>query len=313
MNAAFVTTYLNEENDILSFLKSLFKQSKLPKEIILVDGGSTDKTNEKIKEFLSTIPSNKKAKVKIVKKIGNRSKGRNAGIALAKQNVIAVSDVGCILEKRWFERIVDPFKNSNVDVVSGFYKPICNNVFEKCLSTYTCTMQDKLNHDFLPSSRSVAFKKSAWKKVNGYPKDLDTCEDLVFAKKLRKKKLVFKLQKNAIVYWPQRKNIFEAAKQFFSYSQGDGKARYVRKNTPLLFLRYLILCIVVVTYLKTNNSIALLIIYTSILLYIIWSIKKNYRYVKDVKSYFILPILQVVSDLAVMLGMCIGFAKSLTK
>ncbi|MCL5073807.1 MAG: glycosyltransferase, partial [Actinobacteria bacterium] len=43
-NVSFIITLLNEEKDISVFLDSLFEQSALPEEIVIVDGGSTDNT-----------------------------------------------------------------------------------------------------------------------------------------------------------------------------------------------------------------------------------------------------------------------------
>src|SRR3972149_3758303 len=58
-NVSFIITLLNEEKDISAFLDSLFEQSALPEEIVIVDGGSTDNTLdilsnyflEKVKDF----------------------------------------------------------------------------------------------------------------------------------------------------------------------------------------------------------------------------------------------------------------------
>jgi glycosyltransferase involved in cell wall biosynthesis len=46
---SFITTIYNEEKTIEKFLDSLFFQTKKVNEIIIVDGGSTDTTVEKIK------------------------------------------------------------------------------------------------------------------------------------------------------------------------------------------------------------------------------------------------------------------------
>ena len=77
---------------------------------------------------------------------------------MSDADTIVATDAGCILKKDWFEKITQPFTNRNIDVVAGFYKPITNSVFEKCFSTYTCTMSDQVTADFLPSSRSFAFR-----------------------------------------------------------------------------------------------------------------------------------------------------------
>ena len=311
MKVSFITTVFNEENSISVFLDSLFSQTVLPFEIIIVDAGSTDDTvsiaEKKIQEFKKF---NKRIFVKILAKNGNRSIGRNRAIEEATGDIIACSDVGCVLNKDWLKLITAPFNIRNVDIVSGFYKPIANTVFEKCLATYTCVMPDKVNPAiFLPSARSVAFKKSVWKKIGGYSEELDTCEDLVFAKKIQKAGCKFFFEKNAIVYWPQRKNFAEAFGQFFTYAQGDGQALYFRPQTPFLFGRYIVASSILLLGVVTQNNFFILSLLILFLLYLMWAIVKNFKYVKKIKALFILPTLQLIADVAVLFGTLLGIVK----
>jgi hypothetical protein len=45
--------------------------------------------------------------------------------------------------------------------------------------------------------------------------------------------------------------------------------------------------------------------------YILWSINKNYKYVRNPLGFLYLPILQFTSDIAVLSGMSVGFINSL--
>lgn len=307
LNISLITTCLNEENAVLTFLDSIEKQTVLPGEVIIVDALSNDRTVDRITYFVSSIQE-KKLSIKIITKKGNRSIGRNEAVRCAKNEIILCSDVGCVLDKNWVKNITIPFQNSTIDVVSGFYKPITHSLFEKCLSTYTSVMPDKIDPDnFLPSSRSVAFRKSAWKEVGGYPIDLDTCEDLVFDKKLKEKGFQFVFQKNAIVYWPQQKNILQAARQFYSYAKGDGKAHYFRKSTPFLFGRYFFAGVLILFYFIFRFPLLLATIYLLFIVYLLWTIHKNYRYVQNWQALVYLPLLQFTADLTVLAGISIGY------
>lgn len=298
MKTTFIATVLNEEESIEEFIDSLEGQSKKPNEIIIVDAGSKDQTRNILKKY---------KRVKVLTKKGNRSKGRNFAIKHAKGDIIIASDAGCILDKNFIKNITPPFINPKIDVVSGYYYPITNSVFEKSLATYTCVMPDRVDKDnFLPSSRSIAFRKEAWKKVNGYPEHLDTCEDLVFARNLKKNNLGFKFQKNAFVKWRQKSTFLNAWKQFYNYAKGDGKGLFIRPQTPLLFIRYIIGILLISYFLKTFNNTVLGIILCLICLYLIWSVVKNYKYVKNPKAFFYLPLLQIISDSAVITGMSLG-------
>lgn len=309
MKSTFITTVFNEERSIEAFIKSLINQSVVPDEIIITDANSSDKTISIIEKLLKN--SKYKNRFIILSKKGNRSKGRNEAIKNAMNEIILCSDAGCVLDINWIKNILKPFKDQDIDVVSGFYLAKTENIFERSLSTYTCVMPEKIDKDnFLPSSRSIAFKKSSWKRAGGYPEWLDTCEDLVFDKNLLNTKAKFIFAKDAIVYWPQRKNYLEAFKQFFSYAIGDGTARYIRKSTPLLFIRYLVGILFLLFYIYLGSNILLLIILLLFLGYILWSIRKNYKYVGNLQAIIYLPILQFTSDIAVILGMSLGLSKS---
>lgn len=305
MKISLISTVFQEENNILTFLKSIVKQTKRPDEVVLVDAGSSDNTLSLMRNFAKTSPF----LLKIIVKEGNRSVGRNEAIKLARNEIIAVSDVGCILDKEWLENITHPFSGNQVDVVAGFYKPVAHTVFEQCLATYTSVMEDKIDENFLPSSRSVAFRKAVWEKVGGYPKELDTCEDLVFSRRLKKKGYVFSVEKNAVVFWPQRKNIKEAFVQFYGYAVGDGQARYFRKQTPFLFLRAALGIYLLSGLLLKPSLPYLLFLLFLFLLYSLWAIWKNYKYVKHWEATIFLPLLQITSDIAVPLGMLYGLVK----
>lgn len=302
-----ITTVKNEEKTIENFLESVAKQTKKPTEVVIVDGGSNDSTVQKLK----VISKKLKLQIRIIKKRGNRSVGRNTAIKASIYPIIAVTDAGCILNHNWLEKITKPFERQEVDVVAGFYRPITYGVFEKCLATYTCVMPDKLKKkNFLPSSRSVSFRKLAWERVGGYPENLDTCEDLVFDKRLKQAGMKFITVPQAIVYWPQRKNILAAAAQFFSYAHGDGKARYFRWSTPFLFGRYTLGAALLLFIIKTKTYELLSLVLLLLVVYLVWSIQKNYKYVKNWKAFFYLPLLQFVSDICVLLGTTIGFIRS---
>ena len=307
---SFIATIYNESDSIKLFLNSLLSQSMQPDEIVIVDAGSEDNTVGVVKSILNE----GKIPWKVFQKKGNRSIGRNEAVKRATGNIIVASDAGCILNKNWLKNITYPFKDKSISVVAGYYLPKTNSVFEKCLAAYTCVMPDKLNKvNYLPSSRSVAFRKSAWKKVGGYPEELDTCEDLVFARNLKKSGLRFYVEDKSIVYWPQRKNLHEAFRQFYGYAKGDGQARYIRPQTPLLFGRYLVGLFLAVGGLIFHIDQMYISLLVLLLLYLLWVIQKNYRYVRVSEALFWLPILQITSDIAVMKGTFTGCLSKFTE
>jgi glycosyltransferase involved in cell wall biosynthesis len=308
MKVSFIATVFNEEKSISTFLESIFNQSLRPDEIIIVDAGSTDKTLFQISDFRSKISDKKKIDIKVFIKKGTRSVGRNEAVKHATGDIIAISDAGNILDRRWVENIIKPFKDGSVDVVAGYYKGLAKSIFEKCLIPYVLVMPDKANAagEFLPSTRSMAIRKSAFIKSGGFNPKLNYGEDYEFANRLKDKGFKFAFVKDAIVGWMPRKNIFESFKMFFKLAMGDAQARILRDKVVYLFLRY-IFAVYLLALGLVMRSVSLWEVYgLLILMYICWSIKKNYKYVKQWQAIYYLPLLQVTSDIAVISGSLVG-------
>lgn len=291
---SLIATVLNEKDAIGAFLDSIAAQSHQPDEVIIVDAGSTDGTWEALQKAKTIIAIQEK---------GNRSHGRNTAIRRAKHTLSAVSDVGCTLSKDWLQKLLLTQKATKADVVAGFYTASHpgQSVFQKALASYTCTMPDQLDPEtFLPSSRSILFTRDAWEAVGGYPEQLDTCEDLMFAQALKQSGQTFAMAADARVIWPQKTTFYAAAKQLYGYAYGDGQAGYIRRTIPLLYGRYIVGIVLLGT---------IPLIYCAMLagLYVAWSIAKNYRYVTNWRAFYILPALQCIADVAVMTGMLHGY------
>jgi hypothetical protein len=101
-------------------------------------------------------------------------------------------------------------------------------------------LQDIHPERFLPSSRSVAFFKSAWKEVGGYPEWLDYCEDLILDIRLRSLYGPFVLVPEALAYFRPRPTLCAFFRQYYRYARGDGKADLWRLRHAFRYLTYLV-------------------------------------------------------------------------
>ena len=299
MKVSFIATVYNEEASVGALLDSIIKQSKMPEEIIIVDGGSTDNTLSVISNFQFPISKNK---LKVISMKGNRAVGRNEAINKASNEIIVCSDSGCILDEDWVKNITKPFEK-DIDVVAGYYKGNAKTIFQKCLIPYVLVMPDKVNkNNFLPASRSMAFKKSIWKKAGSFPEKFGNNEDYVFAKRLKEINAKIVYTEKAIVYWMPRSNLKDAFTMFYRFAKGDSESRIFRHKVVLIFVRYVVGIIFIFLFLIFKSYIILNTLYLILVLYILWSIIKNYKYVKDVRAIILLPLIQIASDKAVILG-----------
>jgi glycosyltransferase involved in cell wall biosynthesis len=232
-----VATVLNEGESIQRLLDSLAEQTCQPDEIIITDGGSRDQTVTILQRYTTRLP------LKILIEPGcNISAGRNRAIEAARGDIIAVTDAGVWLERDWLEKLMQPFlADSSTQVVGGFFKADPHNSFEAAMSATVLPLVDEIAPAaFLPSSRSVAFRKSGWAAVGGYPEWLDFCEDLIFDLRLKQAVGKFAFAPRAVVYFRPRGSLGAFYKQYYLYARGDGKADLWRKRHTIRYLTYLV-------------------------------------------------------------------------
>lgn len=131
MNISLCITILNEEKGTIALLDSIFAGSKKPREIVIVDGGSDDKTVEIIRHY-----QKKHANIKLLVEKGGIAHGRNTSIEIAEGDIIAQIDAGCIANPDWLEKLTEPFVNKNVDIVAGFYEMPANTSLQAAINVF---------------------------------------------------------------------------------------------------------------------------------------------------------------------------------
>lgn len=211
MGTSLIMTLKNEEATIRLTMDSIARQTKMPDEIVIVDGCSTDRTLEILRSY-DSLP------LKIIQERSNISSGRNLAIQNASRDIIAVTDAGCILAGDWMEKITD--FDESTDVIIGGYRPLIGSLFDAC----QYSIMNLFKTHPMVSSRSLAFRKEVWEEAGGYPEWLNYSEDTYFHYKLLKKYRV-KQRRDAIVEWEQRGSWKDVFRQFYRYMEGDGMAR----------------------------------------------------------------------------------------
>ena len=218
---SLIATLYNEEGSIRALLDSILTQTRPPDEIVICDAGSTDRTVEIINEYIAR---GLQAKV-LVDTGANRARGRNQAIAQATGEVIASIDGGCMAEAEWLATLMAPFEWEHPpDVVSGYYRPLFATRFEEAVAFATVPSPGEVNPEtFLPSGRSVAFTKEAWKRVGGYPENIPFAEDTAFGERLREAGALFVFAAEALVRWRMQRSLGGVFRQFYRYAESDGE------------------------------------------------------------------------------------------
>jgi glycosyltransferase involved in cell wall biosynthesis len=179
-----VFTTFNEAASLPILLASIAEQTVKPDEVVVCDAGSRDVTVKQLKAWGKTSGI---STVVVVEKGANISRGRNVAIAKAEGDIIAVTDGGCELSPHWLAAITKPLLGK-VELAYGLTKPVGTSwVGQSYAALYDASTRSAEMNETELSSRTVAFTKDAWKKVNGYPEDLTLAgEDTLFFLELHK-------------------------------------------------------------------------------------------------------------------------------
>jgi glycosyltransferase involved in cell wall biosynthesis len=224
------STVLNESDDIDSLVESLMQQTLSPAEVIIVDGGSTDGTWERLEAARAKYPTLvpiRDESCSLQRSPGPIARGRNVAIAAASSDIVACADAGCIYHPDWLANLTAPIVAGNSQYsVGGSYidstTPDSGNTVWDIASAPFFGV--KLNADAATKSctaRSMAFRKELWQRVGGFPETVFLGEDTVFDSKVRKLVTPAFPERAKASYQP-RHTFRSAVRQMVSYSVTDG-------------------------------------------------------------------------------------------
>lgn len=313
-------TVLNEERNIGKLIYGLIGQNKLPNEIILVDGGSSDNTCKIISDTKNKFRSRGvNLKIKVAKGT-TIAQARNISIDMASGSIILLTDAGCVPDKNWVKEITKYFKSADDELlVAGFYKMHSKTHLAKSANVYLGVPPQLFDSKtFLPSARSVAFSKSVWKQIGGFDESLERGgEDTKFFYECVKRNVKIIRSKKAFVNWVEMEDmdLKTIAKKFYVYAKGDGQAsiwwhpkkQFSSHNIKisLVFIRY-ILGITITIWLYLLDPQLVIIPAFIFLIYLFYAIYKWRVIIKNWQSRLWLPVIQIISDIQVMRGFLSG-------
>lgn len=213
----------NAESQIGKCLFAVVNQSISPKEIILVDGYSTDKTVDIAKKYPVKI---------IYEDFGTVGGAREIGVENASNAYIAFTDADCIPDVDWLKHLLEEF-DDNVIGVGGCTKNIGDGLWEVSISNVLDTflgsamsVQDRC-HKKHHSVKSISgcnsiYRRSDIIKVGGFKTDYYINEDTDLNQRLLKfGKIVY--TPDAIVFHDQKRNLLQFIRRMILFGYGRGK------------------------------------------------------------------------------------------
>ncbi len=168
---------LEEENYIEAVLSRLGKV-KPAVELIVVDGGSKDKTVEVAKHFTDKVYQTQKRGI---------ARGRNYGAQRANGDIFVFLDADVTFPTRFAEKVLETFKDPNVVGATCNIMPL---QFEPGPTTFfkVYNLMMRAFARFQPHSRGEFFavRKSAFKEARGFNETMPCLEDHDLANRLSK-------------------------------------------------------------------------------------------------------------------------------
>lgn len=308
MKVSLIATVKNEGEGLRPLLDSILYQTRPPDEVVICDGGSTDTTLDILREYQRWLP------LEIIVAPGsNISTGRNRAVAAATGEVIAATDAGVVLSPTWLESLVAPFEQDGAEAVSGWFEADPYTDFEVVMgATVLPALSDIEPDTFLPSSRSVAFRKDAWAAAGGYPEWLDTSEDLVFDMALRDRFGPPPFKPQAVAYFRPRSSLRSYFRQYFAYARGDGQANLWPLRHAVRYATYLVGLPLILRAIWRDRWYGWVLLLAGVGAYTrrpaerLWPETWGWRPWPRLRAFALIPIIRLVGDVAKMLGYPVG-------
>ena len=226
MNISIIIPVLNEEIDLPKLLAYLQKQNLLfVEEIIVVDGGSTDRTLAVLENYQN---------IKLLKSEKGRAKQMNFGAKNATSEILYFLHADSFPPLDFDKHIVDNLKNSST---SGCFKLQFNN------NHIVLKVSQWFTHFNFQACRggdqSLFVTKKLFNELNGFNDNLAIYEDNEFIARLYKNSKFVVIKKNIVtsarkylkngVWKLQYHFMIIHLKYFLGYDQENLK-RYYQKN-----------------------------------------------------------------------------------
>ena len=186
---AVIVPVKNEEQGLMELVQKLLQQVTDNDEIIFVDAGSTDRTQEILNQA-----SREHGQVKMIVSPGAYpGKGRNIGIANTDAEIIVQIDGGNLPGPCWLNKMIAPIIAEQADFVWGDYRfmPVIKKISNIELDlgeVYGCSLLRRYGRSSLQDisgGACVAYKRWVWETVGGFPEWTQVAEDKLFVKKIQ--------------------------------------------------------------------------------------------------------------------------------
>ena len=321
---SIVVVAKNEVRYIRDCLESLMRL-KYPKEkyeIAVIDGESTDRTCEIVKEYPVKL---------IIDKEGGLANSRNIGIKNAKGEYIASTDADCVVKEDWLKILVNNIQEALDDVIAvGGPNLIFENdpPFAKLVGCMQETFFasggapqsyriKESKHVFGIPNCNVLYKRNKLIEEGGFDSNLNIGEDAEINSRLTKRGYKYLYLPDAIVWHHQPDSLKKFIKKMYLYGRGMAKLSRMRKVIRWYsFLPTFAVFTLVIAYPLIMLFPSVVYVYLcSIVIYLVGlgisavQVYRSYGNIKSLFTFVLLPIQHLSYGIGFLKGIIRGGMK----
>ncbi|HNX74641.1 MAG TPA: glycosyltransferase [Candidatus Rifleibacterium sp.] len=228
LNASVIVPVYNGGEGLARCLMALSRQvTGFAFEVIVVDDASSEDISRQIDSFSAkmTLRCHRLAK--------NSGPGaaRNAGVALAQNNILLFTDADCVPATDWVEKMLRPFADPEVTGVKGVYITHQHDLWARLAQLEFAERYEKLASyaeiDFI-DTYSGGYRKSAFLAAGGFNEELRQNEDVDLAFRVKTSGARFIFVPEAAVAHTHREGWLNYAK--LKYWRGYWRMRIYRSH-----------------------------------------------------------------------------------
>lgn len=240
-----IPTY-NREKLICDAIDSVLNQTRLDyvKEILVIDDGSTDETEEVIKNKYDN------ELIKYIKKEnGGVSSARNMGMRYSKGNWIALLDSDDEWISNKIELQVKEIKNnSEIDFLgTGYNNKVLRIGLKKIDKLYKANIKD-LCIKFFPVTPSMLFKKEIFEKIGGFNEEQSYAEDGEFCLRICQNFNYYYLPKSLVKIGHGKKEFGESGLSANLKEMHRGNLKNIKNLMRQNYISFYFYCFLVLYY-----------------------------------------------------------------
>lgn len=232
-----VVPVFDEQDTVEALVHQLRAQLGPDDELVVVDDASRDGTAARLRQLAAQEP---RLAVRSLAVNGGASAARNAGIGGARHPLVVCTDAGNDLPPGWLEAMRAALADDPApDLVMGAYEVTRDTPVEAAMAVALYPDLVDTRHPgpvarwysrlfgrsfdpTRPAGRSVAFRRTAWERIGGFPEDLRAGEDIAFGRAIAESGGRCVLQADSPVVWKHHATLVGTARMYRSYGRGDG-------------------------------------------------------------------------------------------